>query len=166
MDNLDIDKGNRTIEEDPHITNSQSEIFNNTKNMHQSANNQSLNANVSRVKFEDQPKDENKFQDSVEKKDHEKIKELQNSVIILKQVWEKEISKIKVKSHNFNDTFEQEIEASVKNEKIVDVSNDFMLLNNDCYELPEEPSKIDIPIESIEAFNKEDFKNLSFFKEN
>ena len=165
MDNLDPDKPNKTVEDDPHMTNSASEMFNNTENMHRSGISQSLNADVSRVG----PHQMINKRESVVSREAEvrdRLSECKTSFLVLKQTWERENSKVRMNNGSFNDTFEKEIEASAKQEKLVNVSNEFMLLNNEGYEMPEEPSKIDIPNESIDHFNKEDLKNLSIFKEN
>lgn len=168
IDNAEADRQNRTVEPDPHLTNSQSGLYNNTVNMINSQVVHGLSVNLSGVgesNISGLEDDKAPFfaEDAHGSKQFSFYKQ---ALLGLKTNWETQRIAGKPANHSIlNDTLEKEFEAGDKKEPNMNVSNDFLLFVNEGHESREESSKIFEHNENSDAFGKDDIKNISIIKE-
>jgi hypothetical protein len=168
IDNAEVDRQNRTVEPDPHLTNSQSGFYNNTVNMINSQVVHGLSVNLSGVGEANTSGIEDDkapfFADDAH--GSKQFSFYKQALLGLKTNWENQRTAAKPGNHSIlNDTLEKELEAGDRKDPNMNVSNDFLLFVNEGQESREESSKIFETNENNDAFGKDDIKNISIIKE-
>ncbi len=167
IDNAEVERQDRTVEQDPHLTNSQSGIYNNTINMINSQVVHGLSVNLSRVgEANTSGIDEERTPYFTEENNEKPFNFYKQALLGIKTSWENQKVGSRVDNNSLlNDTLEKELEAGERKDTNMNASNDFLLLVNEEQESRDETSKILEPGENCEAFGKEDIRNISIIKQ-